>query len=202
MSPHLTSEEQERLAFLKAEWEKNPQKFSVLSMRVISHRDHSFRQKCIQFHNFDPFAGPIVQEDESAPRQTKKKFNKKSQEYRDFVQLCKEKDWDKLPRKGQDDDLDEFMRLHSFNRNQVQRKFRDLQALENDPAEDDNAVYNSFVDRAPSTEQILERVKKCARYESASHHEAQFEEDFLTNLFADLVIWTNLRNKILQALAS
>ena len=80
MSTTLTSEEHNRLLFLQAEWEKDPQSFAVLPTQVISHRDRTFQQLCIQLHNFDPFTGPVAEEAESAPRQTKKKFNKKSQE--------------------------------------------------------------------------------------------------------------------------
>jgi hypothetical protein len=198
----LTQEEHERLDFLRAEWEKDSQSFAALPMCVISHRDRAFQKICIQFHNFDLFTGPVGVEEASAPGQTKKKFNKKSLEYRVFVEMCKEKGWETLPRKGQDADLDEFMRLHEFNRNQVQRKFKELQALESTSIEENNAIYLSFLKRAPSTEKIIERVKMCAAYNSASHHGAYSEESFFTNLFADIGIWTNLRNKILEALAS
>ena len=111
MPTTLNPEERIRLDFLQAEWEKDPQSFAVLPTQVISHRDRAFQQLCIQLHNFDPFTGPVVEEAESAPRQTKKKFNKKSQEYKVFVQMCKEKDWEKLPWKGQDSDLDEWLNL-------------------------------------------------------------------------------------------
>jgi hypothetical protein len=80
MSTALTQEEHERLDFLRAEWEKDPQSFAALPMRVISHRDRAFQKICIQFHNFDPFTGPVGVEEAPTPRQTKKKFNKKNEQ--------------------------------------------------------------------------------------------------------------------------
>ena len=175
-------------------------------------------------HGFDPFcfqfplpgqtqdqqrqaeapSSPLVPTPVVAPKIV---FRKQSKAYDEFIDLAQRKNWGKkLPKAGEDPDLDNFMSEYGFRRPQVYTKFKEFVDLNNESTEVTNGglnlVYVDLLERAPPTDLLIKKVGESEAYRSITEHNKEYIPRELLASLLDKAKWELLKSKILSFLSS